>query len=95
MVRRQKRLHINVLELKTVTLALKLQFSVPKSDIVDYHGQFSGSPYKQGNVCQAHSTVPKCDDRLTVHADTDPVDRMVNAPSGVPGDLSESGSLLI
>ena len=40
-------------------------------------------------MCQTHSRVPKCDGRLIVQIKSDPINRMVTAPSGVQAGLSK------
>ena len=70
---REKRLHINVLELKAVSGPEEVQGPVPKQNSVGYYGQLNcGSLHKQtrrnplgGNVCspvENHDLVPSLQD---------------------------------
>ena len=102
---REKRLHINVLELKAVSLALQ-RFKDHCQNQSSLHKQKRSSPLG-GDVCspvedhdlvpslpdnlksQTHSRASVCDGRPSVQVEPSPVNRMVTAPAGVQTDLSK------
>ena len=89
---REKRLHINVLELKAVSLALQ-RFKDQCQTSVSCHRQLnSDSLHKQTRWChhfQTHSRVSECDGRPAVQVEPSSVNRMVIASAGVQTDLSQ------
>ena len=85
-------LHINVLELKAVSLALRnsrrnSQLSRDVRSPVEDHDMV---PSLSHNIkSQTHSRVPECDGRPSVQVKPSAVNRMVTASAGVQADLSK------
>ena len=95
---REKRLHINVLELKAVSLALQmikdhcqnqtLLVTTDNSTLVAYINKQGGTHSAEMTWCH-HSRVFECDGRPSVEVEPSSVNRMVTVSACVQTDLSQ------